>query len=114
MTRHDPARHIVDDAATLAAAVGANATTVVEHAANPAEEILAAAQEFGVDLIVISGTSRIVGDALFVGHTIQHVLRHAETTLVVALTPDGGERLPKELAKKSPSGASTPGRSDPS
>ena len=84
----DRARHILDDAAGLAATVGANSTSIHEHATNPGAQILASAAELDTELIVISGTSRVIGNELLVGQTIQTVLDRATGTVVVALTPE--------------------------
>ena len=84
----DKARHILDDAASLARAVGANSTSIVEHANNPASRIMASADELDTDLIIVSGTSRVIGGELFLGHTIQAILDRATGTVVVALTPE--------------------------
>ena len=84
----DQARHILDDAAGLARSVGANATSIHEHAANPAAQIMASADELDTDLLIVSGTSRVIGGELFLGHTIPAILDRATGTVVVALTPE--------------------------
>ncbi len=84
----DRARHILDDAASLATRVGAHSTTIHAHASNPAAQIMASADELDTDLIVISGTSRVVGGELYLGHTIQTILDSATGSVVVALTPE--------------------------
>lgn len=84
----DRARHILDDAASLAARVGANSTSIHEHATNPGKQIMASAAELDTDLIVISGTSRVIGGELFLGQTIQTILDRAAGTVVVALAPE--------------------------
>ncbi len=84
----DKVRHILDDAAGLARSVGANATSMHEHAANPAAQITASADELDADLLIVSGTSRVVGGELFLGHTIPAILDRATGTVVVALTPE--------------------------
>ena len=44
----------------------------------------------------MSGTSRVIGGELYLGHTIQAVLDRATGTLVVALTPE-----PRSAAEES-------------
>ena len=85
----DTARHILDDAATFADTIGANHVSLIEHATTPGEAIVETAVELDADLVVLSGTTRTTGDAPFLGHTLQHVLDHADATIIVASTPDG-------------------------
>ncbi|MEQ8840440.1 MAG: cation:proton antiporter [Acidimicrobiales bacterium] len=82
------ARNILNDASGLAATAGANATTIVEQASVPGEQILASAEELDTDLIVISGTTRINANELFLGPTVQYVIDNATSSLIVALTPE--------------------------
>lgn len=53
-----------------------------------ADEILAAAAEAGADLVVLGTTVRRLEDRAFLGHTVEHVLDHADATVVVVATPD--------------------------
>ena len=84
----ETARHILDDAASFADTIGANHVSLIEHGATPGEVIVDTAAELNADLIVLSGTTRTTGDAPFLGHTLQHVLDHADATIIVASTPD--------------------------
>lgn len=84
----DQAKRILDDAAELAMTAGANATAVVEHASNPADQILATARELDCELIIVSGTSRVAGGELSLGQTVRQVLDNATATTVLALTPE--------------------------
>ncbi len=81
------ARHVLNDAARLATVAGANITAIVEHDTNPARQILESAQELDVDLIAMSGTSRVNSGELLVGQTIEYILDNAEMSVVVALDP---------------------------
>lgn len=84
-------RHILNAAAQRAALIGANHTTVLEHADNAGSQIVATADELGVDLIVLSGSGRSTASgAPYLGHTIGHVLDHSAATIVVAITPEAG------------------------
>ncbi len=84
-----PLRSILDAAAQRAIAAGANQTSVIAYADNAGAQIIASSKELGVDLIVLSGTSRSVGGAPFLGHTIRHVLDNTDVTVVIAVTPSG-------------------------
>ena len=92
LTDHSPhtarTRRILGEARALATAAGASATAVVEHAEHPGEQILRTAAELDVDLIVLSGTGRVIDDQLVLGATVHHVLGRPTPTLVVAITPD--------------------------
>lgn len=85
---HTPrARYVLNDAARLATVAGASVTAIVEHDTNPARQIVDSARELDVDLIVVSGTSRVNGGELFVGQVIEHILNNAEMSVVVTLDP---------------------------
>jgi Kef-type K+ transport system membrane component KefB len=84
----ETARHILDDAARFADAIGANHVSQIEHAQHPGDAIVDAVTELGADLVVLSGTTRTTGDAPFLGHTLQHVLDRSDATIIVASTPD--------------------------
>ncbi len=84
-----PGRHVLDDAARLATTVGANHSTLLEHADNTSDQILASIAELTVDLVVISGTLRTSNETPFLGHTIERVLDRIDTTVLLAVMPDG-------------------------
>ncbi|NNC80360.1 MAG: universal stress protein [Acidimicrobiales bacterium] len=84
----DDARRILDASSRIATTVGAHATSIVEHADNPATAIVEAQRELDADLLVISGTSRLHDGELFLGHTIPQVISGSpNTTVVLAVTP---------------------------
>lgn len=51
------------------------------------EEILTASRELEADLIVLGATVRRLNDRPFLGHDVEHVLEHAEATVVIVTTP---------------------------
>ncbi len=53
-----------------------------------AEEILTEAAEIRADLVVLGTTVRRLDGRPFLGHTVEHVLHHADATVVVVATPD--------------------------
>ena len=86
---HDrQARNILHEAAALATTAGANFGAVVEHADNPAAQIAASAGELDVDIVVISGRSRVNAGRLSLGQTIPTVLRSIDCTIVTVLVPE--------------------------
>jgi Kef-type K+ transport system membrane component KefB len=91
-------RAILNDAAALASTAGANFSSLLEHNTNPAEQILSTADDVAADLVVISGTSRTNDGALFLGHTIGHILDNGNATLIVALIPEGDRSADDRLA----------------
>jgi nucleotide-binding universal stress UspA family protein len=86
----DRARHraILDEAASVADASGARASSILAHDPSPAAGILSTATELGADLIVMSGSSRDNAGVPAVSATIQRVLDGSDTTLVVVLVPE--------------------------
>ncbi len=86
---HDrEARNILNDAAAMAAAAGANHASIVEHADSPAAQIVASADELGAELVVISGRSRSNSGDLSLGHTVPRVLAELDCTVVAVLVPE--------------------------
>ncbi|MEZ5245587.1 MAG: cation:proton antiporter [Acidimicrobiales bacterium] len=94
-------RGVLNDAAALASTAGANFSSMLEHNTNPAEQILATADEVAADLVVISGASRTSDGTLFLGHTIRHVIDNAAATLIVALVPERDRPADDHLAAAS-------------
>lgn len=90
--RSSAVRHIVNDAADFATALGANQTTLVQSGGSAGRRIVEAASDVGADLVIVSGTSRRGGGDLFLGHTIHTVLDHIEATVIVAISPEPGAK----------------------
>ena len=82
-----PVRNVLRRAAEFASTAGANHTTTTEPARNAATHIATSARELGADLVIASGTNRGHHDSLFLGHTIDHLLKEIDTTLVLAIAP---------------------------
>ena len=102
----DPARSILNEAAALATTAGANFTALVEHAREPAHQILHTTTELGADLLIISGTSRTHHGKLFLGHTLDHVLSHAtNSTLITALIPEARTQANSRPQRAEPAAA---------
>lgn len=100
------ARHVLNDAARLASVAGASVTAIVEHDTNPGRQILKSARELHVDLIAISGASRVNSGELFAGQTVDYILDNAEMSVVVALDPvPDTQRIASEPAGAFESGA---------
>lgn len=53
-----------------------------------ADEILAECEAVGADLVVLGTTVRRLEGRPFLGHTVEHVLDHADATVVIVATPD--------------------------
>ncbi|HEY7909539.1 MAG TPA: universal stress protein [Thermomicrobiales bacterium] len=93
-------RHITESTAYLesvAAAMrahGLTVTTVVRHG-NPASEILAASEDAGCSLIVMSTHGRTGLERIRMGSVAQHVLRHA---IIPTLVVRRGDDAPTEGA----------------
>jgi nucleotide-binding universal stress UspA family protein len=93
-------RHITESTAYLesvAAAMrahGLTVTTVVRHG-NPANEILAASEDAGCSLIVMSTHGRTGLERIRMGSVAQHVLRHA---IIPTLVVRRGDDAPTEGA----------------
>jgi len=93
-------RHVTESTAyleTVAVAMradGLTVTTVVRHG-NPASEILAASEDEGCSLIVISTHGRTGLDRIRIGSVAQHVLRHA---IIPTLVVRPGNDAPTEGA----------------
>lgn len=62
-------------------------STVREGTAT-ADELLAEADSQDVDVIILGTTIRRLHGRAFLGHTVEHVLDHANATVVVVATPD--------------------------
>jgi len=93
-------RHVTESTAYLESvavamrADGLTVTTVVRHG-NPASEILAASEDEGCSLIVISTHGRTGLDRIRIGSVAQHVLRHA---IIPTLVVRPGNDAPTEGA----------------
>ncbi|MEX1162490.1 MAG: cation:proton antiporter [Nitriliruptor sp.] len=85
------ARSVLDQAVQRASRFGADATGSARTGAVTPEAILAAAQDLGSDLIVLSARSRAVEGKPFLGHGTEYLLEHAPQTVVTVIFPPEGE-----------------------
>ncbi len=81
------ASHVLSEAKRLAGELGVNAETKIIQGRSPGEEIVAAAEAEHVDLVILGASARVVEGKPFLGHTVEHVLTHSPTTVVVAVLP---------------------------
>lgn len=77
-------------ARSLAKRFGRGASPVLRVGATAYEEIIAAADDRGADLIVLGAQVRAHDDRPFLGHGTEFVLEHARQTVVVAVFPERG------------------------
>jgi nucleotide-binding universal stress UspA family protein len=79
---------VIEQARELAQEHSVDAGYTVREGAAAAEEVLAEAREKDADLIVLGTTIRRLHGRSFLGHTVEHILDHAEATVIVVATPD--------------------------
>lgn len=84
----DVAQRVLEQAAAHAQELRANFRTEVRYSVSPADEILRHASQADCDLIVLGSELRRLEGRPFLGQNVEHVLRHALQTVVVAITPD--------------------------
>ncbi len=80
---------LLDQARARARELGARWTVSVRSAPSAAVGILGLAEEHETDLVVVGATRRNVQDHLFLGHTVEQVLRSCDATTIVVVTPGG-------------------------
>lgn len=82
---HDPKRAASDaeDACKLLQAAGVRAEAIVATG-NPAAEIIKAAEERGIELIVVGGHGRHAFEHFLVGSIAERLVRHARCDVLVA------------------------------
>ena len=78
---------LLEEARVRATNMNVRATTALRTGASAAEEILALAREAGANLIVVTANIRQLSGRPFLGHGVEHLLEHAECTLVVVAMP---------------------------
>lgn len=85
----DVAAKLTDRAEAFAAELGARARTISRSGGSPADEIVAAALDEEVDLVVLGANLRQIEGRPFLGHVVEQVLEECDTTVVVVATPSG-------------------------
>lgn len=83
----DVSARLVEDATRLAERLGARVAAVDRRHGSPGREIVAAVADHGADLVVLGATRRSLEGRPFLGHTVEHVLRTCDATVVVVATP---------------------------
>lgn len=78
---------MLDDAAGRAAGLGARAVVALTEADSTAAGILELAELHETDLVIVGATRRSVDGELFLGHTVERLLRRCRATLVVVVSP---------------------------
>lgn len=89
----DPAREsiasaLLQEAKALADESGARAREVVRSGVSTADEVVAAANEQDIDLIVVGATLRRAAGHVFLGDLVHEVLDRCEPTVVVVALPE--------------------------
>jgi Kef-type K+ transport system membrane component KefB/nucleotide-binding universal stress UspA family protein len=82
-------QRLLDDAASRAATVGARAITALTDAESTAAGILQLVELHETDLVILGATRRDVDGRLFLGHTVERLLRRCGATIVVVVSPPG-------------------------
>jgi nucleotide-binding universal stress UspA family protein len=78
---------VLDEAEALARRFDVDARSLSRVGTSTGEEIVAAAAAADADLIVLGATVRRLRGRPFLGHTVEHVLDNAPTTVVVVAVP---------------------------
>ncbi|MGH9103067.1 MAG: cation:proton antiporter [Acidimicrobiales bacterium] len=81
------AQRVLTQAQSMAEELGVSSTASIRFAPSPGEEVVQAARDVGADLIVIGTQVRLTEGHPFLGHTVEHVLEHADPTAVVVALP---------------------------
>jgi Kef-type K+ transport system membrane component KefB len=82
------ASSVLEQARAHAAEHDVDARSTVREGTATADELLAEAEAIDADVIVLGTTIRRLHGRAFLGHTVEHVLDHAQATVVVVATPD--------------------------
>jgi nucleotide-binding universal stress UspA family protein len=81
--RKEQARGVLDRAATVAKEAGVSCETIQVESGNPHQAIIAAAEDKGCDLIVMSSHGRSGLSMLLIGSVTNKVLTQAKTPVLV-------------------------------
>ncbi|MCO8127749.1 cation:proton antiporter [Acidimicrobiia bacterium EGI L10123] len=87
-------QQMLDDAAARAATVGARAITAITDAESTAAGILQLVELHETDLVIVGATRRDVDGRLFLGHTVERLLRRCGATIVVVVSPSDRSNPP--------------------
>lgn len=86
------AEHVTGQAMALAEELGVAARTSIRASTSAAEEIVAAADEEEADVIIVGCTLRRLEQRPFLGHLVEHILQHAQATVVAVVLPPEHQR----------------------
>lgn len=81
------AQQLLDDAVAKAANLGARAFTALTEAESTAAGILQLVDLHETDLVILGATRRDTEGGLFLGHTVERLLRRCGATIVVVVSP---------------------------
>ncbi|HEU5084144.1 MAG TPA: cation:proton antiporter [Acidimicrobiales bacterium] len=84
---HTAGQSLLDDAANRATKVGARAVVAMTEAESTAAGILELADLHDTDLVIVGATRQDVDGELFLGHTVERLLRRCGATIVVVVSP---------------------------
>lgn len=90
---------VVRGAWDMAVETGVEPEVMVRNGRSAGDEILAAAEEVGADLIALGTSVRHVEGRPFLGHTVEQVLTHSDATVVVVALPEQSTRLGSVIAE---------------
>lgn len=82
------ASSVLEQARELADQHSVETRQTVREGTATADELLAEAEQINADVIVLGTTIRRLQGRAFLGHTVEHVLDHAQAAVVVVATPD--------------------------
>ena len=82
------ASSVLEQARQLADQHSVETRQTVREGTATGDELLAEAAQIGADVIVLGTTIRRLQGRAFLGHTVEHVLDHAQAAVVVVATPD--------------------------
>ena len=93
------AQVVLRGAADMALETGVEPDVLVRHGQAAGDEILAAAGEVRADVIALGTSVRHVDGRPFLGHTVEQVLTHSDSTVVVVALPEQATRLGSVMAE---------------
>lgn len=80
-------RQILAEAAGAMAPLGVRTRRIIRHGTDAGTEIIAAARATRAGAIVLGASVHVVAGHPLLGHTVEQVLDHTDTAVVVAVVP---------------------------
>jgi nucleotide-binding universal stress UspA family protein len=87
--RAEAAARVVEEAAAFASEMGVEVDARIRTGSSVPEALLSLAGENRVDLLVLAANLRQLTGRPFLGHGVEHLLEHSETTVVLVSVPAG-------------------------